>query len=89
MNGDTQTAIEGVAVTVVQLFGDHLDQFQQHLFDQNYADHTVRQYTRFIGETLMITRTSGSDTNPSRQCPPLVTTRRCPSLTASPIADTI
>jgi integrase/recombinase XerD len=49
MNGRTQTAIEGVAVTAVQLFGDHLEQFRQHLFDQHYADDTVRQYTRFIG----------------------------------------
>jgi site-specific recombinase XerD len=48
MNGHTQTAIEGVAVTAVQLFGDHLDQFRQHLFDQHYTDDTVRQYMRCI-----------------------------------------
>src|SRR2546425_532705 len=42
---------------------------------------------RFMGETSMITRTSGSDTNPSRQCPPLVTARRRPSLTASSTAE--
>jgi integrase/recombinase XerD len=42
-------AIEGVAVTAVQLFGDHLAQFRQHLVDQHYADGTVNQYMRCIG----------------------------------------
>src|ERR1700694_3755639 len=48
MNGHTQTAIEGVAVTAAQLFGDHLDHFRQHLLDQHHGDGTVRQYMRCI-----------------------------------------
>jgi hypothetical protein len=46
MNGHTQMAIKGVAATAVQLFGDHLNQFRQHLVDEHYADDTVRHYMR-------------------------------------------
>ena len=49
MKGHTQTAIQGVAVTAVELFGDHLDQFRQHLLGQNHADDTVRGYMRCVG----------------------------------------
>jgi len=48
MNGHARTAIEGVSITAVQLFGDHLDQFRQHLVDQHYAADTIRQYMRCI-----------------------------------------
>src|SRR5215203_3181440 len=40
-----------------------------------------------MGEKSMITCTPGSDTNPSRQWPPLVTVKRWPWLTASSAAD--
>ena len=49
MNDYTRTAIQGVTETAFELFGDHVEQFRQYLLDQNYAEHTVRQYIRCIG----------------------------------------
>ena len=49
MNAQTRTALKGVTETAFELFGDYLDQFRQHLIDQNHSEHTVRQYVRCIG----------------------------------------
>lgn len=49
MNAHPQTALQGLTVTAVEVFGDHLGQFRQHLLDQHYGDDTVTPYMRCIG----------------------------------------
>ena len=49
MKMQTSKAIEVIPDIAFELFGDHPCRFRQYLFDQNYAEATVRKYMLCIG----------------------------------------
>ena len=48
MNTRAMTETHGVTESAVDLFGDHLERFRQHLIDQYHAECTVRKYVHCI-----------------------------------------
>ena len=59
MNTRAMTETHGVTETAVDLFGDHLERFRQHLIDQYHAECTVRKHIRCIGILAQMMKVQG------------------------------